>query len=607
MASVMVIMIRIIFLLFVIVLISSCEKYEGKQIGTKLPVPTKEDLKSSAQFFTRIKSYKEAEKTYWKIISKYPAEKDVYYNLADVFKVQRKYDELIDLYNRIIAKFPEISDEIIRKKETLFSQLWRWKELLFLVDEMIDSKKFSGEEIDNLKKKKDSLEHLVNLELLFEEGFDNSKSSGYWGLHNTYNGKIFEETLNLSADKERGFLAGVNFIYKTGALKICVDFKIDLIPYASSVSIKLLVNEKSDVKECVRLSFGSWGAVGSQGGEIINYSFSADSQYESSNTLLKDISQGFDLSTWYTAQFEYIPHLSILTVNCFQREAGNKILCRVAYKINFSSEQSLIFGFFKESDEQNEVRQVEFSIDNVKIFADKNSVELVEEKDANKMLSMLKGDVQFVYILSALCEKQKDWSSLFDYSDYILSRSRENKNAQKWFEIAVYEMKKELDSEKVSKLEEGEFVRRGNLYKKIGMYEEARKEFEAAISLEPELLDAKLELVDVLFQLGKKDDSMKMINELLQVHPNSTKVLYKAGWFLFITERFKESAEFLEKSAQQVDADENVLSLLGIVYYNLKDYQKSIECFEKLLAKFPDNVDGDIWKNSIEILKNLKK
>lgn len=204
-------------------------------------------------------------------------------------------------------------------------------------------------------------------------------------------------------------------------------------------------------------------------------------------------------------------------------------------------------------------------------------------------------------------EKQNDYLNLLEYSSYVLARKKENKNAKRWYEIAVQQIKKNLELEKVKTLDEGEFIRRGELYKRIGMYEDARKEYEAALSLERESIDAKLGLCEVLYHSGKIDDSVKIINDLLHSHPESVKVLYRAGWILFNGRQYKESVEFLEKAKQKPDVNEDVLSLLGLAYFNLEDYKKSIECFEELVNQFPDSINSDIWRRNIEVLKNIKK
>lgn len=101
-------------------------------------------------------------------------------------------------------------------------------------------------------------------------------------------------------------------------------------------------------------------------------------------------------------------------------------------------------------------------------------------------------------------------------------------------------------------------LRLGWLYYNSGQFETSVRYYSIAQQLKPYSEEARLGLVKPISALGKWDDVISLYNEILNIHPNNTAVLYK----------------------------------LGIIYYQRKSYTKAHHLFKKMVDLYPFNYDG---------------
>ena len=172
---------------------------------------------------------------------------------------------------------------------------------------------------------------------------------------------------------------------------------------------------------------------------------------------------------------------------------------------------------------------------------------------------------------------------------------------------------------------------------KLEQYEESIEVFEYYLNnIDSENMDAILGISDALTSLGKNEEADKYYDKILSKNPNNMYISLNKAINLHNKKQYANSNQLLDKILvnsfnikamilkaknlnymgefqKSIDLcdeilviDENneeILSLIGINYYNLKDYEKAISSFKLFLIEYPDKLDS-IKKYYVESLEN---
>ena len=131
----------------------------------------------------------------------------------------------------------------------------------------------------------------------------------------------------------------------------------------------------------------------------------------------------------------------------------------------------------------------------------------------------------------------------------------------------------------------------GDLYYSKGNLKEAERAYEEALKKTPN----NIKLLEKLFQLyvlfDEYDKAEKTINKIVEIDPFRKDALLKKYLLYLRVGKAKEIVKDLEVLAKKYPDDPKVLSILGMAYDYLKDYDKAIKTYKKALKLNPDNKD----------------
>ncbi len=158
--------------------------------------------------------------------------------------------------------------------------------------------------------------------------------------------------------------------------------------------------------------------------------------------------------------------------------------------------------------------------------------------------------------------------------------------------------------------------RRGLGFMELAMMDEAIAEFRQVVSLEPDLLLAHLCLGVAYAERGKQDDAMRELRlvQALTTEPRVKSIVHNALGNLYAgREQYDLALPEFEKA---VELDQEFAAAwfnLGAAYYNIKEYEKSLEALIRTKESFRRDWEiyfylGKVYKklgNQKEALENL--
>lgn len=81
----------------------------------------------------------------------------------------------------------------------------------------------------------------------------------------------------------------------------------------------------------------------------------------------------------------------------------------------------------------------------------------------------------------------------------------------------------------------------GDIYLGLGLYDDAKAEYEKALSLRPEFPDIRAKLAQALFDSGLKEEAVSELQTVKDSRPDYLKARIQLGVFLFSLERIQEA------------------------------------------------------------------
>lgn len=118
-------------------------------------------------------------------------------------------------------------------------------------------------------------------------------------------------------------------------------------------------------------------------------------------------------------------------------------------------------------------------------------------------------------------------------------------------------------------------------YEKEGGMRRSIEEYVTAVDINKKDYKSYFKIAELLRDLGKKDEAIQMLNNLIKTKPDCYDASLLLGELLCEQERFKEAANVYNEALLYKPADFELYYNLGIVYTRLSDFQMAKEMYEK--------------------------
>ena len=119
------------------------------------------------------------------------------------------------------------------------------------------------------------------------------------------------------------------------------------------------------------------------------------------------------------------------------------------------------------------------------------------------------------------------------------------------------------------------------IYEREGGMRKAIDEYVTAIDIKKSDYGSYYKISELLKDLGKKDESIEIIEKLIRNKPDMYEASCLLGELLCEQERFKEAASVYENALKFRNADFEIYYNLGIVYTRLNDFQMAKDMYER--------------------------
>lgn len=118
-------------------------------------------------------------------------------------------------------------------------------------------------------------------------------------------------------------------------------------------------------------------------------------------------------------------------------------------------------------------------------------------------------------------------------------------------------------------------------YEKEGGMRKAIDEYVKAIDINKKDYDSYYKISELLVNLGKKDEAIQMLNNLIHIKPDYYQASELLGQLLCEQENFKEAINVYMNALKYNKESFEIYYNLGIAYTRLNDFQNAKSCYEK--------------------------
>ncbi|NLG83010.1 MAG: tetratricopeptide repeat protein [Firmicutes bacterium] len=124
----------------------------------------------------------------------------------------------------------------------------------------------------------------------------------------------------------------------------------------------------------------------------------------------------------------------------------------------------------------------------------------------------------------------------------------------------------------------------------LGEAEEARKEYETAVRLAPDDAQVRFELGMLLVNMGRPAEAVPYLEKAAALGPKAPEYPWALGMTYKKMKKYAEAIATLEKAATLATGrmKAGILSDLGTVHAEKKDYKSAIACYERALKESPE-------------------
>jgi tetratricopeptide (TPR) repeat protein len=129
----------------------------------------------------------------------------------------------------------------------------------------------------------------------------------------------------------------------------------------------------------------------------------------------------------------------------------------------------------------------------------------------------------------------------------------------------------------------------GKIYVDLKNYKKAMHFFKRSQKRQRDFAQATIGLGLIYEELGKHNKAKKAYKRYLKTNPHDTMVLSRLVQLMFTHEEFKDVIPYAEVLSDYEPDNLNLKVKLGILYKDIKNYDKAIQTFKDLLSFAPDN------------------
>ncbi|MDR3490919.1 MAG: tetratricopeptide repeat protein [Gammaproteobacteria bacterium] len=135
------------------------------------------------------------------------------------------------------------------------------------------------------------------------------------------------------------------------------------------------------------------------------------------------------------------------------------------------------------------------------------------------------------------------------------------------------------------------FYMKGILARDSQLVDEAMKDFQEAIKLNPRLTGARLELGYLYYKRQQFDDEAIEYQEILKINPDDTDALYNLAWNMESHGKYEEAIVMYEKALSLTPDDTETLYQLGLSCLAQNKKDKALELYGRLKILDPGNAE----------------
>lgn len=135
-------------------------------------------------------------------------------------------------------------------------------------------------------------------------------------------------------------------------------------------------------------------------------------------------------------------------------------------------------------------------------------------------------------------------------------------------------------------------------------YEAARKEFEAAISIDVKSYEAYIHLGNACANLGQFDDALSAFKNALVVEANSGEALYSIANIYLLKEERLKAVEFYNKAEEAGFKRAELYQILAGIFFDANDIAQALRNITRAIAAEPFDGDLRLFKARIYLADN---
>ena len=148
-------------------------------------------------------------------------------------------------------------------------------------------------------------------------------------------------------------------------------------------------------------------------------------------------------------------------------------------------------------------------------------------------------------------------------------------------------------------------------------YKSAAQYYEKAYELDNNSVDISIFRALNYLKMNETDKSLELFLEAMKKFPSQYLILFNIGLIYYQKGNYEAAREFLS-DAYSLYQDSEIMNVLALTFFELKEYENARNLALKLAEKFPDNINimlllAKIYiemadaKNSVEYLEKILK
>ncbi len=147
--------------------------------------------------------------------------------------------------------------------------------------------------------------------------------------------------------------------------------------------------------------------------------------------------------------------------------------------------------------------------------------------------------------------------------------------------------------------------RLGNLYYDMTKMDDAVKNFERAVELDPQFVGALVNLGGAYDELGRLDDALEVYNKALAIEPDEDRTLCNIGGVYFRKRQYRAAIDHFEKALAANPKSQLAHYNLAILFADNQVYREAINEWQACVDIDADSDLGQRSQKNIEIIHQM--